>query len=479
MRHPASGPSPMAFAGMAWCHECGLVISVGAIMGFSVSTAKVDITPTPAVPNPFLAGYGTDDGGRQVTDPAPYAPLYARAVVIWDDGAPNLLLAADILAFPDSVHKAALAGILGLAGWSASDIVLQATHTHNGPVLVDTLDPYITYGITDLGQIQAYTAWLQGQIVDVARSALTAAQTPVTLDYQVASQTFAVNRVGLSYTETDVPVLVARGEDGSPVAIVFGYGCHPVAAGWMTQYDGDYPAGACTYIEQNTDAFALFLQGAGGDQNPGGIASWALRNQCGTSLGAAVVAAAVTPGRALTGPIGTASNDVALPLDIDLSPGNLAAVRADYAARVPNPLGHPPWYARHAEVMIQRLDAGQIETGVPSAVQRWTIGGAEPLKIAWASGELVSSYAAFLRIHFGGSAGLWVCGYAGASLCYIPTAEFFPPTMTLGSYEGGWDTDFPGIAGGSMTVYGHPAHYVAGASGVGATVIAALTQILT
>lgn len=447
-------------------------------MGFSVSTAKVDITPTPEAPNPYLAGYGTDDGGRKVADAAPYAPIYARAVVLWEDGVPNLLLAADILAFPASVHTAVLDGILGLAPWEASDIVLQATHTHNGPVLVDTLDPYMTYGITELGQIQAYTGWLQDRIVDVARLALSATHTPVTLDYQVASQTFAVNRVGLPYTETDVPVLVARGHDGSPVAIVFGYGCHPVAAGWMTQYDGDFPAGACAYIEENTDAFALFLQGAAGDQNPAGIPSWALRNQYGTSLGTAVADAASTPGRVLTGPIATASNDVVLPLDIDVSPGNLAAVRADYVSRVPNPLGQPPWYARHAEVMVQRIDAGQIETGVPSAVQRWTIGGTEPLKIAWASGELVSSYAAFLRVHFGGSAALWVCGYAGGSLCYIPSAEFFPPTMTLGSYEGGWDTDFPGIAGGSMTVYGHPAHFVAGASGVGATVIAALTQIL-
>ena len=433
-------------------------------MGFSVSTAKVDITPTSAAPNPYLAGYGTGDGGREVSDTTPFEPLYARAVVLWDDGAPNLLLAADILAFPAALHEAVLAGILDLAGWSASDVVLHATHTHNGPVLVDTLDPYITYGLEDLGEIEAYTAWLGDQIVDAARSALDAAQTPVTLDYQVATQTFAVNRVGLPYTETDVPVLVARGDDGSPVAIVFGYGCHPVAAGLTDLYDGDFPAGACTYIEQNTGAFALFLQGAGADQNPAGIASWALRNQCGESLGAAVVEAASTVGRDLSGPILTASTDVALPLDVDLSPGNLAAVRAAYAARLPNPLGQPVWYARHAEVQ--------------TTVQRWTIDGMEPLKILWAGGELVSGYAVALRIHFGGSEGLWVCGYTGASLSYIPSAEFFPPFMTLGSYEGGWDTDFPGIAGGSMTVYGYPAHFIGGAAGVGATMIAALTQIL-
>jgi hypothetical protein len=447
-------------------------------MGLSVSTAKVDITPSSAAPNPYLGGYGTDDGGREASAATPFAPIYVRAVVLWDGGSPNLLLTADILAFPVALHDAALPRILGLAGWGASDVVLQATHTHNGPVLVETLDPYISYGLTDLTEVTAYGAWLVDRVVEAAQQALAAPQTPVTLDYQVLAQTFAINRVGLPYNETDVPLLTARGPGGEPVAAIFGYGCHPVAAGLQTLYDGDYPAGACAFVEDSTGAFALFVQGAGGDQNPRGAASWSLRDQWGDSLGSAVVRGLDTPGRTLAGGISTAVQGLTLPLDVDASPGNLAAVRADYTDRLPNPAGFPPWYRRHAETMIARIDQGQIATGVPSAVQRWTIDGEEPLKIVWASGELVSGYAVYLRAHFGGSQSVWVCGYAGASVCYIPTAEFFPPSMAQGSYEGGWDTDFPGVAGGSMTVYSCLGHFVAGGAGVESTMIDAFTQIL-
>jgi neutral ceramidase len=50
-------------------------------------------------------------------------------------------------------------------------------------------------------------------------------------------------------------------------------------------------------------------------------------------------------------------------------------------------------------------------------------------------------------------------GYANEVACYVCTDDFFPPTMTGGSYEGGWDVDRPDIAGGSMTVYGHLGHF--------------------
>ena len=67
-------------------------------MAFSVATAKVDITPTLST-NPYMAGYGTVDGGRIATSSTPYQPLYARAIVLWEDTS-HLILSADLLAFP-------------------------------------------------------------------------------------------------------------------------------------------------------------------------------------------------------------------------------------------------------------------------------------------------------------------------------------------------------------------------------------------
>ena len=446
-------------------------------MAFTVAKAKVNITPTLAS-NPYMAGYGTADGGRLATSSTPFEPLYARAVVLRENGSPHLILTVDVLALPRSMHQRVRARLVGLAAWSTSDIMLQANHTHNGPTLIDTLHPFSSYGISEMDQIRSYSTWLEDQIVRAATAALNAAQVTVSLDYKVIQQNFSVNRVGLRYVETDVPILVARRSNGTPEVVIFGYGTHPVAAGNRSLFDGDYPAGACNYIENRSNAFALFLLGPAGDQNPAGSPSWTLRDQWGDTLGAAVFSACQSAGRALAGPITSRYQEVQLPLNLDTSAGNLAAVRNAYAARLPNTNGFPAYYVRHAQTMMARIDAGHVPTAIPCPVQVWILGGSQPLRMAFVGGELVSGYGAYFRSRYGGSAGMWIGGYANESCCYIPTNEFFRPFMTAGSYEGGWDLDAEGIAGGSMTVYGHIAHFRSGTGGVESTLISALTGML-
>lgn len=447
-------------------------------MAFSVSTAKVDITPTLST-NPYMAGYGTVDGGRIATSSTPYQPLYARAIVLWDDTSPNLILTADILGFPRAMHQRIRSRILALTGWLSSDILLQATHTHNGPALIDSLQPHSSYGLSGLTVIRAYTAALEDKIVALAQAALAAPQTGVTLDYKVASQNFAVNRAGLDYTETAVPVLVARRSNGVPRAVIFSYGCHPVTAGMRTLFDGDFPAAACQYIENQTaGCFPLFLQGAAGDQDPAGLRDWALRDQQGKALGTTVGSAMSSVGRTIAGPLLTSYQEVQLPLDITVTSANLVGVRAAYVARLGNPGGQPVWYQRHAEGMIARIDSNSLATTVPSPFQVWKLSGSPQLKIAMIGGELVSGFAAYFRARQGGANGIIVGGYANETCCYIPSNEFLPPYMPFGSYEGGWDPDYPGIAGGSMVVYGHAAHFRGGSDGVEATVINAMNAML-
>ncbi|MGC5225459.1 hypothetical protein ACPW96_23080 [Micromonospora sp. DT81.3] len=61
----------------------------------------------------------------------------------------------------------------------------------------------------------------------------------------------------------------------------------------------------------------------------------------------------------------------------------------------------------------------------------------------------------------------------------MPADNFLPPLApSWGSYEGGWDPDFSGIAGGSMTIYPQIAHFRAGPSGAESAVIEALTEQL-
>lgn len=78
----------------------------------------------------------------------------------------------------------------------------------------------------------------------------------------------------LPYVETEVPVLVARDASGAPLVVLFSYGCHPVCAGAQTQFDPDYPGRAVARIEEASGAFAPFVLGPAGDQDPVGGRDW-------------------------------------------------------------------------------------------------------------------------------------------------------------------------------------------------------------
>lgn len=428
-------------------------------MTLAISTAKTDITPPVGTP---LAGNGVDTPRLAASS---NAPLYARCTILWDSGWPNVIVTLDTLAIPRSLNSAirALVEPLGPAGTPIGheDLILTATHTHNGGAVASELVPYIAYNVAPGspadGAIQAYTAQVQNAVVAAVQQALSAPQTPCTLDYQATSQSFSSNREGLPYVETAVPVLCARDTSGNLLAVLFGYGTHPVSGGVQTVSDPDYPGAACAYVEaQQPGVFAQFVLGAAGDQNPVGTWSLPYAQQLGHALGGAVLTAARQPGRTLTGPIGTAYRDLTIPLDITPTPSNLAAVRGDYVLRAGNS-ALTGYYRRHAQAMIGQIDAMSFATSVNVPVQVWTFPGAPPLRLALAGGELVSGYAAYLRNNYGGTAAVWPGGYANEDPCYLPSNEL----LSSGGihYASGWDTDFPGIAGGAMTVYGCLGHF--------------------
>lgn len=186
-------------------------------MALEVSSARSDITPTLAT-NPYLAGYGVQAGPRTAVSDDPYAPLFCRCLVVWDDGNPNAIVTLDVLGIPRSMHRSLRPRLVALTAWSSADILLQSTHTHNGPVLVDALDPYIAYALTDLALVRAYTAWLEDEVVDVVRAALAGPRTPVSLDYQTRTRAHRAGRRPLA-ARRRVRLRLPPGErrDGRPL----------------------------------------------------------------------------------------------------------------------------------------------------------------------------------------------------------------------------------------------------------------------
>jgi neutral ceramidase len=414
----------------------------------AVSTGAVDITPDAGYP---MGGYGVDTPRLST---GANEPLMARCTILWDNGTPKVIVTADVLAFGRMLHQEIRARIVAL-GVVSANFVLTATHTHNGPVLAETLDPLITYNLVDLGDVDAFSAALVDTIELLVQDTMAGARTTCTLDYLVVDENFSYNREGLPYNEVDVPVLVARSLTGVPRAVLFGYGAHPVAANGQTLFDPDYPAQAIKEIEATgTDVFAQFLLGPAGDQNPIIIGDFDTADGWGADLGATVANAITDPARSLTGPIQTSYRELTLPLDITDSAANLALVRNAYAVRAARP-DVPGFERRHANVMIDEIDAHSFTTSVPLPLQVWTFGGAPGLHVVFCGGEVVSGYAVALRALYGGTSQLWFNGYSNEIPCYIPTNELLDHPC----YAGGLDMDSPGIAGGSMTIYHHLGHF--------------------
>ncbi|RAO21847.1 hypothetical protein LUPAC07_01117 [Micromonospora noduli] len=418
--------------------------------GTGLSTGKIDITPAPGV---FLAGYGVD-APRRSTGTA--AALFARCTIWWYAGVPHVIVSADVLGFARGMHRSIRSQVLNL-GVASANFALTATHTHNGPVLSDKLDPFIAYGMSDAqqAQVRTYSDGLATRIVQLVRDTLRDPQTPCALDYQTVSQHFSYNREGLPYVESEVPILTARTPGGAPLAVLFSYGCHPVTAGSQALFDPDYPGDAVSRVEAATGAFAQFLLGAAGDQNPSGARGWAQRSMRGGELAQAVMSAVARPGSPLTGPTTTHYREVSLPLDVTPTADNLRQLSAVYAARMAN-TGLPGYYRRHAQQMISQVEAGTFATSISLPVQSWTFAGTPSLRLLLAGGEIVSGYAVYLRARYGTSSRLLFAGYANEVPAYLPSDELLRRPST---YAGGIDSDFPGIAGGSMTVYGWLGHF--------------------
>ncbi|MCU1441994.1 MAG: hypothetical protein JWQ59_144 [Cryobacterium sp.] len=414
----------------------------------AVSTGAVDITPGVGYP---MGGFGVDSPRLST---GVNEPLMARCTIYWDNGRPKVIVTADVLAFGRAPHQDIRARVRAL-GVKNADFVLTATHTHNGPVLPEKLDPFIAYTITDLSDVEAYSDALADDIVALVEETMLGPRTECTLDFHLTDENFSFNREGLSNDEVDVPVLVARDLSGSPRAVLFGYAAHPVAANGSTLFDPDYPSQAIKEIEAiGDDVFAQFLLGPAGDQNPRIIGDFITADDYGRDLGLTVSNAIEVPGRPLSGPFTSFYTEIDIPLDLTETPANLAAVRAAYVSRAARP-GVPGIDQRHAETIVAELDADTLERFVSVPIQVWRLSGLPGLNIVFCGGEVVSGYAVVLRAMAGGSDRLWFNGYANEVPAYLPTDALLDHPC----YAGGIDLDSPGIAGGAMKVYKYGAHF--------------------
>lgn len=240
-------------------------------------TAKVDLTPQPAT-GVFMTGYTNSHDKPSV---GVHDPLYAR-ILLLDDGRTTVaLVALDLIGLnpgrlPEMVRNLGVDGLL-----------LAASHTHGGPMVLDLYEPYGEDRSWPSGN--PYLSWAEEQIAAGIAQAKGTLQ-PVRLSVGSGAVDLSFNRRLVKpdgsvemiwgqnrerrqhYGPVDPEVGIVRVDslDGELVALLCNYACHPVVLGSGNQLlTADFPGYTCAYLEnQFPGALALFLQGACGDLDP-------------------------------------------------------------------------------------------------------------------------------------------------------------------------------------------------------------------
>ena len=412
----------------------GIYGQSGNSKAWKAGVARVIITPEHPQ---WMAGYGDRDRPSE----GKIVDIWAKALAIQDkDGKQTVLVTADLVGIPKRLSDHIRDELKTKFNLSRSQIAINTSHTHTGPVLSDALVSIYPVNESQQKDIDQYTDQLGGKIVALVGKALNSME-PAQLYSGNGVTRFQVNRrnnveSALSLqtnlngpNDYAVPVIKVENKKGELMAIMFGYACHnTVLAGY--KWSGDYAGFAQIELEKDHPGItALFVQGCGADQNPLPRRTEQLAKQYGQELAASVNRVITEEMQPLSSHLSTAYAEVELPL-------NTPPTKEELLKKAQEGAGYQK---RWAQNLIKQIDHGEsLRTSYPYPVQVWNI-GEQPIVIL--GGETVIEYSISLKRIFG--PGLFVLGYSNDVMSYIPSAKI----VQEGGYEGA----------SSQMVYGLPA----------------------
>jgi len=240
----------------------------GAVMKAGV--AKVDITPPAGVQ---MWGYFDRLTGAQGT----LDPLYARVLVL-EVGEKRLALAD--LDYGRTFGPAAIERLRASARQSCgiSYVLVQATHTHAGPVIMDEYPSgapaWESAAIEKIGKAieDAHSHAVEARLgVGYGETYIGYNRRRLNPDGTVTMFWRNQTHVPTAPVDPTVSVLRIDTSDGNPLAVLVNYACHPVVFGPDNlQFSADFPGVMTKTVEQafgSRPPLCFFLQGAPGDIN--------------------------------------------------------------------------------------------------------------------------------------------------------------------------------------------------------------------
>ncbi len=252
---------------------CMLVVIAGCTGGKTgtsgKSAMKVGFGETVITPgeNMQMAGFARSQMSTGIHD-----DLHARTLVAEGaDGKGVALMTVAIVGMGEGFAKRIREGITAKTSIPAENIVISCTHTHSGPNVGRSSDPY-----SDNPEARKYGDFLVDRCIE---SAVKAWETRVPGRIGIAStEVFELgrNRRYLQYggVHPDPEVAVIKIEDakGKLLGVAFNYGCHPSGLDWQnTLFSEDWPYFAIQGIKKavGDQVWVAFYQSAEGNINVG------------------------------------------------------------------------------------------------------------------------------------------------------------------------------------------------------------------
>ena len=403
---------------------------------WKAGTAKADITPKKPI---WMAGYG----GRTKLSEGTLHPLWAKALALEAaKGNRAVIISTDTLGMTASIYANLKAHLAKEHKLQPEQIMLNASHTHTGPVLRGGLYDIYPLNATHIKRIEEYSARLENEIVRITGQALKNLE-PVTLKHGIGSTRFGVNRRE-NKPYSDVPKLIATQALKGPIdhdvpvlavykglelkAVVFGYACHSTTLG-IQKFSGDYSGFTQIALEKShPGTLALFSAGCGADINPLPRRVVHLAERYGLMLAAAVEETLLQKMQPLEPKLTTRIKTIPLEYGALPEPAALAAAaknQTNYRGR---------WASR----MLKLQADDDVSKTYPYPIQCWRVGD-----LLWLTmgGEVVVEFSLNFKKQYGSRT--WVTSYCNDVMAYIPTFR----VLQEGGYEGQ----------SSMAVYGLPA----------------------
>lgn len=221
-----------------------------------VGASIIDITPPNGI---AMAGFAA----RTEVAKGDHDPLTVRALVV-DDTA---VVTVDVIGIDANLSARARAR----ASLPDQAITITATHTHGGPVSMP--------GRLSAKADHAFILCLEDAVVKAVELAIVNQKPARLLGGIGVEPGFASNRRRSGGpVDTGIPVLRFESVEGSTIAILVSYACHPVVLGADNlSWTGDYPHFVRKKLETTfPGAIAIFATGCAGDVNTGHSAAASL-----------------------------------------------------------------------------------------------------------------------------------------------------------------------------------------------------------